>query len=298
MPARVNQVARGKQLVASAGKSLKVLLLGDIMGKIGRRAVTAALPALKKRYKPTLIVANAENLAHGLGVTESSLQEMKDAGVDVFTSGNNIWSKDGIKLLTNDSTLLRPANYPAATPGRGDHLVTIGGKKILVLNLQGRLYMHQQLDDPMTVLDALLTKYAKHKLSAIVVDYHAEATSEKAALAWHADGRVSAVVGTHTHVQTADERLLPKRTAFISDLGMCGAFDSIIGTSVEHVLQHQRTQIALKHEIPETGEALVCGAVVTVDPKNARATAIERFQEMVDVQANGKAQVRKGVRTA
>lgn len=242
-----------------------------------------ALPKLVRKHKPDLVIANAENLAHGLGVTKGSLDEMRQAGIDVFTSGNNVWSKDGAALLDSETNFIRPANYPISTAGRGDVVVTVGKARVLVLNLQGRVFMTPTIDDPLLTLDRLLNDHAREKFAAILIDMHAEATSEKAALAWYADGRVSAVVGTHTHVQTADQRILPKGTAFLTDLGMCGAYDSIIGTDVQSVLDHQLTAMPLKHIIPEAGEAQVNGAILDVDPKTGRALKLTPFAEIVSV---------------
>lgn len=271
------------------------MFFGDVVGKIGRRALVGVLPALKKRHRPHLVVANVENAAHGLGLTEDSWAELRAAGIDVATSGDNIWSKDGAKLLQTEADLLRPANYPAAAPGRGALVVERNGVRVLVVNLLGRLFIKAQPDNPFAVADQIL-RDPELRADAILVDYHAEATSEKAALAWYLDGRVSAVVGTHTHVQTADDRILPQGTAFLSDVGMCGAWHSIIGTDVAAVLAHQRTQLPLKHDIPEHGVAVVQGAFVEVDGQNGRATRLTRIQQFVDVQAGGKTRLRKGVR--
>lgn len=275
----------GKRLATPSHRpsGLRILFFGDIVGKIGRRAVAMVLPKLVRNHQPDLVIANAENLAHGLGVTKGSLDEMRQAGVNVFTSGNNVWSKDGAALLATEPNFIRPANYPASSAGRGDVVVKAGKAKVLVLNLQGRVFMTPTIDDPLLTLDRLLHNHAREHFAAIVIDMHAEASSEKAALAWYADGRVSAVVGTHTHVQTADSRVLPKGTAFLTDLGMCGAYDSIIGTDVQAVLDHQLTAMPLKHIIPEQGPAQVNGAILDVDPKTGRALKLLPFSEVVEV---------------
>lgn len=295
MPDKRRSGVRGQRpAVSSRLTALRFLLFGDIVGKIGRRAVAAVMPTLQKRYRPHLIIANAENLAHGLGVTEDSLREMQAAGIDVFTSGNNVWSKDGTRLVASEECLLRPANYPSAAPGTGAVVVEAAGAKVLVLNLQGRVFMNQQLDDPLTTADRLLAK-RRQRFAAVLIDMHAEASSEKAALAWHLDGRVSAVVGTHTHVQTADARLLPKGTAFITDLGMCGARDSILGTDRSAVIEHQLTQLSLKHVIPERGEAIVCGLFLEVNPRTRQAVGLKPFAEYVTIGTKEKPSPRKGV---
>lgn len=274
---------RGGRSKKTEAKVFRTLFFGDIVGKIGRRAVAMALPKLVRKHKPDLVIANAENLAHGLGVTKGALDEMRQAGIQVFTSGNNVWSKEGAALLDSEPNFIRPANYPMSTAGRGDVVVGVGKAKVLVVNLQGRVFMTPTIDDPLLTLDRLLNDHAREAFAAILIDMHAEATSEKAALAWYADGRVSAVVGTHTHVQTADSRILPKGTAFLTDLGMCGAYNSIIGTDVQSVLDHQLTAMPLKHIIPEQGPAQVNGAVIDVDPKSGRAMQVTPFAEVVTV---------------
>lgn len=274
---------------------LRLLVFGDVVGKIGRRALAGILPSLKRRYRPHLTIANAENLAHGLGVTQGSLDELKAAGIDVFTSGNNVWSKDGVKLVASEDRLVRPANYPPGTPGRGFLTIEVAGAHVLIVNLQGRVFMDQQIDDPLRTLDAILVKHRRQSLQAIIVDMHAEASSEKGALAWYADGRVSAVLGTHTHVPTADARFLLKGTAFQTDLGMCGGQDTIIGTDRQAVIDHQLTQLHLKHELPERGPAIVAGAYLEVNPRTRRAVRIVPLQEFVTVRAGGKIRRRKGV---
>lgn len=291
MPGRAKRPGRPTRKAAS----VRILFFGDVVGKIGRRALAASLPALKRRWKPHLVVANVENAAHGIGLTVDSWRELLDAGVDVATSGDNIWSKDGAKLLAAEPNLIRPANYPAAAPGRGWVIVEHNGRRVLVMNLLGRLFIKVQPNDPFVVADSILEREGRQRLDAVLVDYHAEATSEKAALAWYLDGRVSAVLGTHTHVQTSDNRILPQGTAFASDVGMCGAWDSVIGTDVSAVLAHQRTQLPLKHDIPERGLAVVQGAYLEINPRTQQARRIERLQVFVEIEPAGRSRLRKGV---
>ena len=186
---------------------------------------------MRKKEKIDYIIANAENLAHGKGINKKSLDEMRDAGVDFFTSGNHIWAKrEGLGLLEGEESLvIRPANYPSNTPGRGYALATLGKNRILMINLMGRVFMKESLDCPFRTLDSILAQTGSEDLSAIIIDFHGEATSEKNCLGLYADGRVSAVVGTHTHIPTADNRVLPKGTAYSSDIGMVGLRDSSIG---------------------------------------------------------------------
>lgn len=273
-----------RQSAASSRRSaLRVLLLGDVVGKIGRRAVAQVLPRLQRRYRPSLVIANAENLAHGLGVTEGSLNEMRALGIGCFTSGNHIWSKEGLRLVASEPDLLRPANYPASAPGTGARVITAGPYRLLVVNLQGRVFMNQQIDDPFRGFDAILAQHARARLHAVIVDFHAEATSEKAAFAWYVDGRATLVAGTHTHVQTADEGILPKGTGLLTDLGMCGARDSVIGTDPATVVQHQMSQMPLKHIIPDDGPAIVCGLVVEINPATRLPRSLTRIAETVTV---------------
>ena len=263
---------------------MKILFFGDIVGKIGRRAVAAAMPQLVADYQPDLIVANVENLAHGTGVTEKTLAEMTAIGVGAFTSGNHILKKPEAKdlLERKDITLLRPANYPTTTPGRGYAEVKVGGKKVLLINLIGQVFFDQPSSNPFTAIDEILHSTSQETYDAVLVDFHAEATSEKVAMGWYLDGRVSAVVGTHTHVPTADERVLPLGTAYISDVGMCAARDSVIGVATQPVLDGFLTDAPSPFTIPETGPAVVNAVLIEVG-NNRRATTITRLDRVVEV---------------
>ena len=207
---------------------LKILFIGDIVGKIGRKAVAEILPALKQELKPDLIMANAENLAHGKGTTEATLKEMMGLGIDWFTNGDHAFDNNP-EIFQNDLPIIRPANYSADVPGNGYALIKIKDFQILLINLIGRVFMSLDYDCPFRQVDQILTNLAKKNLSAIIVDIHAEATSEKVALGYYADGRVSAVIGTHTHVMTADRRISDQGTAYLTDVGMVGYNQGVIG---------------------------------------------------------------------
>lgn len=266
-------------------KPLRILFIGDIMGKPGRKAVSALLPSLRKKHKVDLVIANAENLAHGKGINIDSLTEMVKSGVDFFTSGNHIWGKtEGVSLLSSETPLvIRPSNYPPDTPGRGHWLLPLGKTHILVINLMGRVFMREHLDCPFRALDAVLSQYRDIDLSGIIVDFHAEATSEKNAMGHYADGRVSAVLGTHTHIPTADNRVLPKGTAFTSDVGMVGLRDSSIGIDVGPVIQAFLTQRPAKFDIPDHGRVVFNSVLLEIDPAVKHARSITRIQEEIDV---------------
>jgi hypothetical protein len=259
---------------------LRLLFLGDVFGKPGRRAVKRLVPRLISRHAVDVVVANAENSATGVGVTPESADELLSAEVDLLTSGNHIWAKRDVVpyLEAPGSKLLRPANYPEGSPGRGHAVVeTPDGRKLGVLNLEGRVFM-KDLDDPFRAADRLVKELRSQGCKAILVDMHCEATSEKNAMGWYLDGRVSAVLGTHTHVQTADARVLTGGTAFITDVGMCGPWDSVIGVRKELVLERFLSQRPVMFE-PAKREVWVQGALVEIDDQTGRARSIERVQE-------------------
>lgn len=264
---------------------MNILFIGDIVGKIGRKAVAAILPELRKKHDIDFVIANVENLAHGKGITHSSLAEILEAGVDFCTSGNHIWDKsEGLDILNKpDSPVIRPANYPPELPGYGEKILTIGTKSILVINLLGRLFMKVSPDCPFRTLEAILKNHREKKFAAIIVDFHAEATSEKQAFGLFADGNVSAVLGTHTHVPTADGRILPKGTAYQTDAGFVGATHSVIGFSPESSVSSYILQMPPKPEIPESGTANFCGVLVTVEPTTGLATHISRIYQEVEI---------------
>jgi metallophosphoesterase (TIGR00282 family) len=259
---------------------LKILFLGDVFGKPGRQAVRHFVPKLIARHAIDLVVANAENSAGGAGVTPDSAQELLSCEVNLLTSGNHIWSKREIVpyLEAPGSRLLRPANYPKGAPGRGSAVIeTPDGRKLGVVNIEGRVFM-KNLDDPFVVVQEELAKVRADGARAILVDMHCEASSEKNAMGHFLDGKVSAVLGTHTHIQTADARVLAGGTAFCTDVGMCGPWDSIIGVKKELVLQRFLTQRPVPFE-PAKREAHLQGAIVDIDDESGKARSIERVQE-------------------
>lgn len=262
---------------------MKTLFIGDICAKPGRRAVTSLLAALKKEHGIDFVIANAENIRHGSGVGEEQLNEMRKAGVDFFTSGNHVFKhREIIPFMDNERLkLIRPANYPPGVPGKGYMVVkTALMKDVLIINLLGRLFISQKTDCPFRTADAILEEFKNVDFAAIIVDFHAEATSEKVALAHYLDGRVSAVLGTHTHVPTADERILPGGTAFQSDVGFAGPLDSVIGVDKKIIMEHFLTQMPVKHEIA-AGPVVLNATAVETDEKG-RAKDIYRIARTID----------------
>jgi metallophosphoesterase (TIGR00282 family) len=257
---------------------MRILILGDVVGRPGRSAVRDLVPGLVKTEAIDLVVANVENAAGGMGVDIKSAEEMLSAGVHVLTSGNHIWKKKEIyPYLENKSYLLRPANYPDGAPGRGwIEWSSQRGLRALVVNVQGRVFMPNHVDDPFRCVDGILRDHGGYS-RVVIVDMHAEATSEKVAMGWFLDGRASVVYGTHTHVQTADERLLPGGTAYITDLGMCGPWDSVIGIEKENVIEGFLTQLPRKFEVAKENVVLQ-GIIVDVDEETGRARDICRLR--------------------
>lgn len=256
---------------------MKILFIGDIFGKVGRRMVCQILPDLKKEKGIDLVIANAENSAHGRGTTPKILEQLQNCGVDFFTSGNHIWQNQTIFPYLEDkkSNLIRPANYPPGVIGYGAKIMHVQKSKVLILNLIGRVFLKEDFDCPFRKADEILSEY-KGKYDFALVDFHAEASSEKAAMRHYLDGRVSALMGTHTHIPTADAQITKKGTAFITDLGMVGARDSIIGLQKEPILQKFLKQIPGKHEVEETGEIEFDGVILEIDEKTRKASSIEQ----------------------
>jgi len=250
---------------------VRVLCIGDVVGKPGRRAVAGLLPGLRRELQLDVVVANGENAAAGKGLSASTAKDLFAAQVDVITSGNHIWAQpDIIPQLDSDAPILRPANYPPGTPGRG--ICRFGD--LTVINLMGRTFMYE-IDDPFRTADRLLESLPAG--SPIIVDMHAEATSEKIALTWYLDGRVSAVVGTHTHVPTADARIFPGGTAFVCDLGMCGPRDSVIGVEPEAVIRKFLTGMPARFTVAEKSRVSVFNSVlIEIDDSTGKARSIER----------------------
>jgi 2',3'-cyclic-nucleotide 2'-phosphodiesterase len=255
---------------------MNILFIGDIFGKPGREIVRRVLPALVEQRQIDLVVANGENSAAGFGITGDIADTLFGYGIDVLTSGNHIWDKkEVLDYIPRQPKLLRPANFPAGVPGRGSYLArTRTGEPVGIVNVMGRVFM-TPLDDPFAVavreIEAL-----RAKARVILVDFHAEATSEKIAMGWHLDGRATAVLGTHTHVQTADDRVLPKGTAYLTDVGMTGPHDSIIGVITEAALGRFLTSMPARFEAA-TGPGRLNAVIITADPASGKATRIERL---------------------
>jgi metallophosphoesterase (TIGR00282 family) len=256
---------------------MRVLILGDVMGRPARRAVRDLVPSLIQKEEIDLTIANAENAAGGMGVDIKSAKELFSAGVQVLTSGNHIWKKKEIySFLDEQESLIRPANYPAGAPGKGWCVWQHNGLRALVINVQGRVFMPNHVDDPFRCVDEILKQQGSHT-PVVIVDMHAEATSEKYAMGCHLDGRASVVFGTHTHVQTADERILSAGTAYITDVGMCGPFDSVIGMEKETVIRGFITQLPRQFEVAQDN-VVPQGVIVDIDEENGRARAIRRLR--------------------
>lgn len=252
-------------------------MLGDLVGKIGRDAAQQMLPTLREMYAPHFVVVNGENAAAGLGITPEIARTLLQGGVDVITLGNHAWNRPEIvPYLDQEARILRPANYPAGTPGKGFRVFAAeNGERVGVANLLGRHFM-DPLDDPFRLADTILEAFLG-QTAATLFDFHAEATSEKCAFGHYLDGRASIVVGTHTHVQTADERILPGGTAYITDVGMCGPQHSVIGMDVEKIVQKFLTQRSCRMEVA-TGPVILCGIIVDVDTQTGHASHVERVQ--------------------
>jgi metallophosphoesterase (TIGR00282 family) len=256
---------------------MRLLFLGDVVGKAGRKGVLERLPGLVDELGLDFVVVNAENAAGGFGITEEIAQDLIDAGADALTLGNHSWDqREALVFIERQPRLLRPANYPAGTPGKGANLyIARNGARVLVVSVMGRIYM-DPLDDPFAVAEREIAACPlAEQADAIILDVHAEATSEKQAMAHHFDGRVSLVVGTHTHVPTADHQILPGGTAFQSDAGMCGDYDSVIGMEKDEPINRFTTKIGRARFEPAGGEATVCGVFVETDDRTGLAKRVE-----------------------
>lgn len=253
-----------------------ILMIGDVVGRPGRQAVHQLLPGLRQQYGLDLVIANVENAAGGLGVTSATAKELLNAGVDVLTSGNHIWAqKEIIPYLDGEMPILRPLNYPPGVPGKG----YIVNSQAMVVNLVGRTFIGD-FDCPFRAMDQLLAEL-KHKPPVIIVDFHAEATSEKVAMGRYLDGRVSAVLGTHTHVGTIDAQLLPKGTAYVTDIGMTGPMDSVIGDDTEAVIRRFLTRMPYRLSVGK-GKTIFNAVLIQVAEDNGRAISIDRIYREVE----------------
>jgi len=254
---------------------MKVLMIGDVVAKPGRMAVLERIQDLREQHQADLAIMNAENLAGGFSVTPSICEQLFAAGIDVMTSGNHIFDKkEAIDYIRKQPRLLRPANYPPGTPGNGYWTGVIRDVPVAVLNIMGRVFMPPS-DDPFRVIDGLFAALPAD-IKVRIVDVHAEATSEKVAMGWFLDGRASAVLGTHTHVQTADERILPQGTAYLTDLGMTGSYSGVIGMNKSDVIARFTTMPAKRAE-HSAGDVRICAAVIEIDERTGKASGIQRL---------------------
>ncbi|MCW5958646.1 MAG: TIGR00282 family metallophosphoesterase [Pyrinomonadaceae bacterium] len=260
---------------------MNVLMLGDVVARPGRTAVLAHISRLRKEYSIDIATMNAENVAGGFSITPPIAEELFAAGIDVMTSGNHIFDKaEVIPYIAETPALLRPANYPAGTPGSGTFVGEINGYKIAVLNLLGRVFMAPNVDDPFAAAEREISQIPE-EVKIRLVDMHCEATSEKTAMGCFLDGRVSAVVGTHTHIQTADERIMPDGTAFLTDLGMTGSYSGVIGMDKFDVIDRFR-KFPTKRSGHSKGDVWICGAVIKIDERSGKAKSIERLRIEID----------------
>lgn len=259
---------------------IKILCVGDVVGPAGCALVQKVVPAFRRHHDIDCVIINGENSAHdGRGITERIVRFFRHNGADIITSGNHIWAKKEIYSYFDKNTdLLRPANFPTGVPGHGlTFMTTAKGHMVAVINLQGRVFMRELVNCPFRTADSLIT-YARSKTSTIIIDFHAETSAEKQALAFYLDGKISGFFGTHTHVQTADERVLPGGTAFITDLGMTGSLNSMIGMKKESILTNFLLSMPAKFEVETALPLVLSGVIITVDTTTGKATAIERVR--------------------
>ncbi|WP_374724021.1 TIGR00282 family metallophosphoesterase [Calidifontibacillus erzurumensis] len=254
---------------------MRILFIGDVVGSPGREMVKTYLPKLQAKYRTHITIVNGENAAAGKGITAKIYRSLLEAGANAITLGNHTWdNKEIFEFIDDAKYLVRPANFPEETPGQGYIILNINGIEVGIINLQGRTFL-PPIDCPFKKADLLINEIQK-RTNIIFVDFHAEATSEKQAMGWYLDGRVSAVVGTHTHVQTADDRILPNGTAYITDAGMTGPYDGILGIEKDTVLKRFLTNLPVRFEVT-SGRVQLCGVVIDVDPKTGRSLKIERI---------------------
>lgn len=251
---------------------MRILFIGDVVGKIGRRMIKNYLPGLKKEHNAHFTIVNGENAAHGKGITESTYKEILNGGADFITLGNHAFAKrDVYNLLNSGVKMVRPANFPEGTPGDGSRIVNINGKKLLIVNLQARSFL-EPIENPFTVIDKILEE---NTYDAAFVDFHSETTSESIAMGYHLDGRVNAVVGTHTHVQTNDAARLPNGTVYITDVGMTGFKDGILGIRKDEVIRRFITNLPERHVVPDEGKGVISGVIIDTDSKTIKNFKIE-----------------------
>lgn len=255
---------------------MKILFIGDVVGSLGRGMFFEYVPKLKEKYRPHVTIVNGENAASGKGITEKIYRAFLEAGAQAVTLGNHAWdNKEIFDFIDEVKYMIRPANFPDKTPGQGMIYLKVNSAELAVINLQGRTFL-PAIDCPFTKAEQLIRE-ARERTPFIFVDFHAEATSEKQAMGWFLDGKVSAVVGTHTHVQTADERILPGGTAYITDVGMTGLYDGIIGVDKDAVLRRFLTALPVRFEVPKKGRAQLSGVIIELDDNTGLAKRIERI---------------------
>ncbi|MFC7061136.1 TIGR00282 family metallophosphoesterase [Halobacillus seohaensis] len=256
---------------------MRILFIGDVVGAPGREMVDDYLPKLKQKYQPSVTIVNGENAAAGKGITDKIYRRFLEKGAQAVTLGNHAWDKKEIFDFIDDAEyLVRPANFPEGTPGRGLTFVKTPKAEVAVINLQGRTFLSPN-DDPFRKIDELIA-IAKKRTPIIFLDFHAEATSEKQAMGWYVDGRVSVNVGTHTHIQTADERILPRGTGYISDVGMTGPYDGILGMEREAVIKRFLTNLPVRFEVPKEGRKQLSGFLVDIDDQTGQSKKVQRVQ--------------------
>ena len=263
---------------------MNILFFGDLVGRPARMALKQILPSYKEKYKVDLVIANGDNLAHGKGVTKNTLEEIKGYGVDIVTCGDHTWdTSQAIEICkSGDYDFICPANYPVLDHKKGYKIIEVNSKKVLVLNLIGRVFLKDHPDCPFRVVDKILEDNAK-EFDIAIVDFHGEATSEKRALGLYLDSRVSCFLGTHTHIQTADEQIFPGGSAYISDVGMVGPEDSVLGCKKESVIDQMITQSKFRYEISDDDNILIGAVVVEIDDENSMAKKILRINEVIKI---------------
>jgi len=260
---------------------MRILFLGDIVGEPGRKAVIKQLADIKRKHSIDFSIVNGENSAGGRGITPKIAKDLFAAGVQVITTGDHVWDqRELLDYLPNEPKILRPINYPPGTPGNGSVVIETEFGKIAVLNAQGRTFMNPPLENPFTIVEDEVKRLTDEGVKIIFLDFHAETTSESIAMGFHLDGTVSAVVGTHTHVQTADERILPKGTAHLTDAGMCGPEISVLGRNVESVVWRFKSGLPTRFPVAK-GPVRLCGMIVDIDPESGRATHVERYNHLL-----------------
>ncbi|MBD3238016.1 MAG: TIGR00282 family metallophosphoesterase [Candidatus Moranbacteria bacterium] len=261
---------------------MKIIFLGDVVARPGREAVKKAMDKLKTKYQPDLIIANAENIAHGKGLTQNTLQELKKSGVDFFTSGNHVWKKEGKLLLENPKmSLIRPANYPEGVIGKGYQILNVLTQRVAIINLIGRTFFRHHYDCPFRAADHILAQLESEKPNGIFVDFHCEATSEARAMGFYLDGRVSAVIGSHTHVQTADDQILSGQTAYLTDAGMCGKLNSVLGKNTNQVIDGFLKQDSVESDWDNDWEQAQIQGVLVEITRNLHAKKIIRINHII-----------------